>query len=319
MMLVWAIVGLLITSDKSAQNVLQKAEAHFYEGRLDISVKLLDSCLLKIDRTDKLTHARLLIKRGKMYAFQSFTSNVGYEEALASLFEARELLDSTRDFRDEAEMHIWIGFTYYAMRFNRGEGDYDRPADYFQKALVLSRQIGDARSEAEAIFYSGIIHERRQSADPMPFYRQAETLARKHGFKLELSYATRHIAFLMQKEKKLDEALALFNESLKLREEIGFKIYLPFSYMSVGDVLVEMNRAQEALDYFDKAHRLADQLGSKRVVALSLLSLGDAHKTLKDRTRARQYFTEAKELSKAIQYKTGVDYAEKNLKELDTK
>ncbi|MBX7150045.1 tetratricopeptide repeat protein [bacterium] len=298
---------------------MQKAETHFYEGRLDLSVKLLDSCLLKIDRSDKLTHAKLLIKRGKMYAFQSFTSNVGYEEALASLFEARELLDTTRDFGEEAEMNTWLGFTYYAMRYNRGESDYDRPADFFQKSLVLSRKISDARGEAEAIFYSGIIHERRQSADPLPFYRQAESIARQNGFKLELSYATRHIAFLMQKEMKLEEALELFTESLKLREEIGFKIYLPFSYLSVGDVLLEMNRVQEALEYFDKAHRLASQLDSKRVVAIALLSLGQAHKSLKDLTRARHCFIEAKELSKAIQYKSGVDNAEKNLKELDAK
>lgn len=319
MMVIGVIFSLWFTADESAHSILQKAESHFYEGRLDLSVKLLDSCLLKTDRSDSLTHARLLIKRGKMFAFQSFTTNVGYEEALASLFEARELLDSVRDERDEAEMNVWLGFTYYAMRFNRGEGDYDRAGDFFQRALALSRKIGDTRGEAEATFYSGIIHERRQSADPMPFYRQAESIARRNGFKLELSYATRHIAFLLQKEKKLEEALALFDESMKLREEIGFKIYLPFSYLSVGEVLIEMHRAQDALAYFDKAHRLAGQLGSKRVVVLSLLSLGDVHKILNDMPRARHYFTEAKELSASIQYKSGAEYADKNLKELDDK
>ncbi|NIU01156.1 MAG: tetratricopeptide repeat protein, partial [Aliifodinibius sp.] len=161
--------------------------------------------------------AKLLVKRGKYLAFQSFTTNSGYEDGLRGLETAIKIADSLDNKKLLADALLFTGFTLYSRKYNTDKGDYETPLDYFQQSLQLRQEIEDLRGVSEALIYTGIIHERQGDEETaLSHYRKALELSDKYSYKLEKSYATRHIAFILAAHDDLEGALINFKESLSL-------------------------------------------------------------------------------------------------------
>jgi tetratricopeptide (TPR) repeat protein len=293
------------------------AERLFYEGRLDDGLQIVEAVLGILPNSVVALEpslARTLIKKGKLLAFQSFTRNAGYEDGLTALRRAEQIAEALGLEAELAESNLFSGFLVYARAYNSDVGSYDDAMPFFQRAWRLREKIGDQRGVAEAHIYIGIIHERKgDDATAIEHYQQALDISTAGDYKLEKSYATRHLAFPEAAKGNLEEALALFEESLALREAIGFKIYLPFSYLSVGETLAELGQPAEALGHYQNALRLAGELSARRVQVLCLLAIGQAQLQLDAGEEATDAFTRAARISKEIGYERGVERASAGL------
>ncbi len=292
---------------------LRVAERLFYEGQLEDALHLLDADIRIIKHSNWNMDeelGRLLITYGKYSAFQSFTTNSGYEDARAALRAARKIAGSVNNEYLLSDGLLFTGFVLYSKAYNTGEGDYGTALGYLQSSLQLKRELGDSRGISEALIYLGIVHERQgDETTALAHYQEALALSDRNDYKLEKSYATRHIAFVKAAHGDLDGALSNFLMSLALREEIGFKIYLPFSYLSVGQIYSEMGNLSEAQVYYDKAYAMAQRLDFERVQVLCLLALGENGLRGNDKHTAARYFQKAGALSESIQYAKGVERA----------
>ncbi len=289
----------------------------FYEGRLEDALYLLDANIRIIQHHDLSMDeqlAELLINRGKYSAFQSFTTNSGYEDALSALETARKIADSLDNKHLLADALLFTGFTLYSRKYNTDKGDYDTPLNHFQQSLQLRQEIEDLKGVSEALIYIGIIHERQDDEETaLSYYQKALEISDKNDYKLEKSYATRHIAFIIAARNDLEGALTHFKKSLALREEIGFKIYLPFSYLSVGQIYSEMGNFSDAQTYYEKAYALAKRLNAERVQVLCLLSMGETYLKNKDTDAAAQSYQQAKTISESINYERGIERANEGI------
>lgn len=311
--------SLKIVYDQWVDSSLKIAEYLFYQGKLDRAMGLVDTGIYMVPEKEefKTSRAKLHIKKGKLHAFQSFTTNTGYEDGLGSLERARSLLEGSVESILRSDAFLFTGFLIYSRRFNNERGSYEKALEFYRKAHKIREEDGDTRGVAEALYYEGIIYERLDSVDTAEeYYQKALEISDRHNFYLEKSYATRHLAFLRADEGHLEQALSLFKESLKLREKVGFNIYLPFSYLSVGQVYEEMTDYEKALPYYKKALNKAEEIGAERVQVLCLLSMGSTQKQTGAVEGARQTYSRAAEISRKIGYESGIERANDGLKSL---
>lgn len=305
-----------------SRSTIRIAEALFYAGRLPAAIQLVEAAigaapkdLAGID--DGLL--RLHIESGKLHAFSSFTANSGYDAGLAALEKGRRLADKIGNQGGLADGLLYRGFLLYSRTYNSEAGDYDEALQDLQSASSLFEEIGDTRGFVQSLIYIGIIHERQGDPEAARrYYSRSLDLAGRGGHKLELSYATRHLAFLHARDGQLEAALDLFRQSLALREEIGFRIYLPFSYLSVGETHAEMGNHGTALRYYEQACRLAEEIGADRALVLCLLATARAQGETGALAAASDSYREARARASDIQYDRGVREAETGLAALSS-
>jgi ketosteroid isomerase-like protein len=95
----------------------------------------------------------------------------------------------------------------------------------FERAAELYAKAGDARGEAEALFWAAVFHQvgRDDEQAARPLLERAEPLAKAAGDRLTLSYVVRHLGFADEAAGRLDQARDRLAESLRLRREVGFE------------------------------------------------------------------------------------------------
>ncbi len=217
-----------------------------------------------------------------------FYANSGYEEASAALLRALELATAAGDDRSAADALQLLGLAAYNNALWSSDADYAQPLEYFQQALARRKALEDWRGVAESLFYSGLISERREQPDEaQSYYTKALALASKHDHPIEKSYALRHLAGIAEEAGNLEQALALYGESLALREAAGYTILLPLSHLAVGDVLLAQRDLPQAMKHYQAAYAIAQEMETPVARIFCLLSLGGIHRQAYDPAQAR--------------------------------
>lgn len=298
-------------SQNFSENILQISEYYYYNSQLNDADKILKSAIEITEQTgDKKYSARFLIQKAKINSINSFITNNTYEKPINDLNAAIKFCKEINDTKLLGDAYNYLGFALYAQKYNQNIGSYEDALKYLNDSERIRSNFNDLRGLAETYIYKGIIIERLGDNDSsLTLYEKANEICENNNFKLEQSYATRHIAFIKSYKKEYESALKLFQKSLKLREEIGYKVYLPFSYLSVGNMFSELKQNNDAEKFYLKALDSALQNGAERVVVLCRMSIGDLLISQKEFEKAKAEFELAKNISEKINYKRGVDYS----------
>lgn len=295
------------------QAAIQAAEDLYFSGDLDRGLDILSRAPLGPECPDSVRAARDA-EEGKLLAFKGFTTNQGYDEALAKLRHAETLALKSGELAIESDALTYEGFVRFARVMNQGRGDYALAMKALQRGIKLRRELKDERRISESLFYIGIVHERQgDDASAVASYRESHRIASNGRFALEDSYALRHLGFQAQKLGDLQQALRLFRESLELRRQIGFRIYLPFSYLAVGDVYAQMGKLDAAQSEYESGCNLAKELRAERVLVLCDLSFGDLYRLRGDERAASERFESARQLAGTIGFSRGERAAQARL------
>jgi hypothetical protein len=150
-------------------------------------------------------------------------ANQRYEDAVfggddAALAAADQELDAV-----EAGLALARGRIRHARFLAVGQRDEAELAD-FERAAQLYAAGGDARGEAEALFWVAMFHQviDDDNEAARPLLDRAADLAAAAGDRLTMSYVVRHQAFADEADGQLELAAERFAESLRLRRELGF-------------------------------------------------------------------------------------------------
>lgn len=191
-----------------------------------------------------------------------------YEEAVfdgraEAVTEAHRLLDGL-----EADLRLARGRVRHAEFLLSRQEDSRTLAD-FQRAADLYAAVGDARGEAEALFWLGTVHQvvRDDTETALPLLQRSYELASRVGDKLTLSYAVRHLGFADLAAGRLDDARAKLEESVALRREIGFAAGEAAGLLALAQLEQAAGRRSEALARLDEAEQVASACGAHGVLA----------------------------------------------------
>src|SRR5256885_8647066 len=152
-----------------------------------------------------------------------------YEQAVFS-GDASVLTDAERGLDAvEADAALARGRILHARFLNErasaGSSPVEDPAELpmFERATEVYRALGDARGEAEALFWIGCVHQviRRDNETAIPHLERSCQLAAQVGDKPTQSEALRRLGIAAHMAGRLDEARERLEESSRIRRELG--------------------------------------------------------------------------------------------------
>ncbi len=133
--------------------------------------------------------------------------------------------------------------------------DWPRAIDYLSRALEIyqadpSRPVHSARTLSNlGVAYNG-------SGDLAGATRQFEAalrLAREHG--LDLGSPLNNLAYALREQGRLDEALAMFEETLEVQRAENDAEGAAVAQKNIGETLVRLGHRQRAATFLDQAYR----------------------------------------------------------------
>ncbi|MGC5018370.1 tetratricopeptide repeat protein [Micromonospora sp. DT47] len=190
-----------------------------------------------------------------------------YERAVFA-GETGVLTEAERDLDGvEADLALARGRILHA-RFLDGRVEDPRELPLFERAVELYRQLGDARGEAEALFWVGCVHQviRQDEKAAAPAYARAHQLATGVGDRLTLSYVLRHLAFTEQAAGRLDAARQRMEESTQLRREVGFQPGVAANLVGLAFLAIGDGRRDDARALVEEAAATAEASGASGIL-----------------------------------------------------
>ncbi|MEW9530938.1 tetratricopeptide repeat protein [Microbispora sp. NPDC049125] len=138
----------------------------------------------------------------------------------------------------------------------------------FERAIELYRALGDARGEAEALFWIGCLHQvvRRDNETAVPELEQSCRLAVQVGDKPTQAEALRHLGIAAYMAGRLDEARERLEESSRLSREVGALPVVAANMVGLAYVAAAQDRRADALATLGEAHAIAEAHGAHAIV-----------------------------------------------------
>jgi tetratricopeptide (TPR) repeat protein len=197
-----------------------------------------------------------------------------YEQAVFS-GDASVLIDAERELDAvEADVALARGRILHARFLNeRARANSSSVEDaaelpLFERAIELYRALGDARGEAEALFWIGCLHQviRRDNETAVPELERSCQLAAQVGDKPTQSEALRHLGIAAHAAGRLDEARQRLQESSRLRREVGALPGVAANMVGLAYIAAAQDRRADALATLDEAHAIAQAHGAHAIV-----------------------------------------------------
>jgi len=221
--------------------------------------------------------------------------------------EARQWLKEavSRDERTVSAAHIKALNAAAGLALR--QGDRQETAALAERALALSRQLGDKRGAASCLVILGI------HACSLENYKQAEALggeglnlSQEVGDNWGSAWARSTLGLVAREQGDLQRAVALLEESLAqlrvLRHPWGTAITL----ISLGMIARDREELQRAAALLEEALAIFQQLGDKGYTAYTQLNLGVLASALGDHGRAEAHYKACLAIRRELQEKRGI-------------
>lgn len=217
--------------------------ASFPGSQLRSVVNYLDEPLKRVEGTQE--KARILTLIGSS------------ERAQGLLDRAKEFHDIAREIAAEAgDRPCEIANLNHLSRTCVAQKRYSEAINYSQRALILSRQVGDRLGEANALVnlgYSDVLQAQQvEQAEPEVY----------------------------------ETAVNYLQQGLKLAEQLGDRQSQAFAFNSLGIAHVLLDQPQVAIEYLSEGLRAAQASGDLYLQGLNLAYLAEAYYRLKETNRA---------------------------------
>jgi len=251
-------------------------------ARLDARLRAGDWAALRaeLERAEATAkgarRAALVVALGRVAHESSLYHRHAPQAAEAAVMRALDAARTAGNARTRVAARMLEG------RFRYWQGFADPPRwELAQRILQDAREqaaaLKDARLEAEAVLYLGLVAQQQGRWDAArPLFLDSLARAFEAGDYFLASFSERHLAYLSEEANDLADAEARYRRSVTLRERAGATAFLPFARIALASVLVGRGKAGEALELFRKGADEGARSGSRRGEAMALLGLSGA-------------------------------------------
>ncbi|HVB21575.1 MAG TPA: hypothetical protein VNG51_06490 [Ktedonobacteraceae bacterium] len=298
------------------QTLCDISEAYLYEGKMDEAVNILNigEQFAKAKEVAPRDVMKLLLQHGNVLIMNYFLTNSGFDAMLSMVLRAKKVAEDMPDEQGKADALQLLGEVYYYQSLNTEAREYERALEYFQQALNSRVALGDERGTSESLFYIGLIYQNGDTPDnekAFDYFTRSFHIAEKHDYKLEESYAARHIASILGERKELEQALTYALRSLSLREEISFNRYLPPSHGLVGEIYFRQHDLERAMFHNQRAYELAQEMNLPSFIMWGSIAIGEIYLAQHDTAQAKEKYEQAYGIAQEL----NLPYALKELRE----
>src|SRR5215510_1919473 len=179
--------------------------------------------------------------------------------------------------------------------------DFRQAKDYFYRALIARKALGDRRAVAtaqngicEALHYLGDTKSKAECLDALiPIYRDL-------GEELEEAKVLSNKAVTFNSLGEFQAALQAAKQALRIFQEKRDRVEESFALNTLGEIYLSLNESQLALDHFERALAIRREGTNKRLIALTLGDIGETYYELGDFARATDYFRQTVAISEEL-------------------
>ncbi|MCC5897161.1 MAG: tetratricopeptide repeat protein [Phormidium sp. BM_Day4_Bin.17] len=192
--------------------------------------------------------------------------------------------------QEKARILTLLGYSQRAL------GDYERAEAFHEEALEIAQQAGDRPCElANYNHLSRLCLSRKQYSEAIDRSQRALILSRQVGDRLGVANALVNLGYsevlAAQQVERLDEdlserALGYLEQGLELSQQLGDRQSLALCYYSLGLAYVLLEKPSRAVGYLLKGVEAAQSSGDLYLQGLSLAALAEGYYQLQDWLRA---------------------------------
>jgi CHAT domain-containing protein/tetratricopeptide (TPR) repeat protein len=179
--------------------------------------------------------------------------------------------------------------------------EFRKAKDYFSRALIARKAIGDRSGEAtaqsgvcESLHYLGDMKGKAECIDALiPIYREL-------GSRLDEARAISNKAATFNSLGDYQAALQSAQQALRIFREEGDRVQESFALNTLGQIYRSLNEQQLALDHYERALAIRREGTDRRLLGLTLGDIGVTYYELGDLPRALDHFNQALAISEEL-------------------
>lgn len=233
----------------------------------------------------------------------------------AALAHIDKAADAAEPGHQESEALIELARADYFYRAEMAEREFPEADRHARHAIKLFQQIGDRRSEAEAVHRLGLIEMQRGNLDSArELFEQSLLLDRQAGErKFFRGEYERHVGFVLLMQGDNESAIPYFKRSLEFRREAGAVDASLFAASTLASSLVNAGRLDEAWPVVAYAMMVAQRIDSPVGMARIGLVQGRLHANAGDKRAAQLAFEMTIDVAKSVAYFSMAEQASQEL------
>lgn len=155
-------------------------------------------------------------------------------------------------------------------------GDYDAARNYYEQALVISREIGDRR-EISGCFHNlgGVAYVQGDYATAREYYERSLAIFQEIGDRWRASFCLNNLGVIALNLGDYATARRYYEQVWAIGEEIGDREGLSRCLDSLGDISIVTGDYAAASSYLCEALSIAQEIGSRMIEGLVFNKLGN--------------------------------------------
>jgi len=222
-------------------------------------------------------------------------------------------LDEIRDLSHEERMqagrsYTAIGTSYLHM------GNTDMAVDYFEKALVMAREVGDLIWAGYALGNLGNAYLNLGDAQrAIKFFEQCLELYRETGDRHGEGITLGNLGVTYARLGDARRAIGYHEQQLIISREIGDRRGESAALSFLGSAYADIGETRRAIGYYEQGLAIEREIGDLRAESKTLGALGNAYADLKESQRAIGYYEQCLEIANRIGDRRGQGSALGNL------
>jgi len=143
-------------------------------------------------------------------------------------------------------------------------GQLQEARDQFEELLIIQQQLNNQVGLAATLVNVGEIDRALDQIDQMEIYnRRALEISQEAEYMRGITIATLNLGDVALRRGNVQEALHLYEESIKLAEGAGMKQILSHTYFQAGDAHYLQHDFQLANEYYEKGRQVALDVAHK--------------------------------------------------------
>ncbi len=186
--------------------------------------------------------------------------------------------------------------------------------NYFKKALNLSEELGDKKSEADVLGYMGLINESQDDFQQALKKILASLKIREQiGDKKGIASSYNYIGIIYSDQNNNSKSLEYYFKSLELRKELNDKNGIAEIYNNIGVVYIDQKKIDSAILIHRMSLKIEKELQLKEGIALSYNNLGLCYRIINKNDSALFYHKKSLAINEEMKNKKGMALANYNV------
>lgn len=207
-----------------------------------------------------------------------------YVAAFNNYFKALRVFEKRGDKLDIANCNRNIGWIYLSQK------EYDKALDYFQKTLIVSRELNKKDYVGMICGDIGNLYlETNNLKKSLEYYQISLKMYTEIDDKKNIAIITNNIGRIYDVTGNYKRALYNYLKAGEMAKEENNIASFAVSNYNVGNIYTKQGNFEAASSYFDQSIKLAQQIGYKEAIKSVYYSLAELNEKKNDYQKALEY------------------------------